>query len=483
MGPWPPRVGHEPCESTAGPPQDPTLGPSGAAEANTGGRPSPVSLRTRRSQRAALPCSGRYTRDTHVPAPRNPGSSRVPRRWSCLMGTLTALVRVEARAPKGVAEAPLAGSPTGPFPTPALLRSGTCPLRSRQAEGAWPAASATNVGTNQLRTGHRGCPDLGSPWLDACRGQAGNAGCGCEGTRACGGSALGRPRQRVGEGGPQRPRQTFGTEMRHLSLVHRSGTAHLPSHTVHTRVHTHTDNTHRDWVGSSSAPPCLFPCPSRQSRECAKPTSKPPGPGRGGAGRSSGRVLRVASAVSRSARGGGGPGVASTAQLRLSLWGIWGPGSSPPWTTEGGEKSPAPGHASGQEVTHWLGGFRCRRPVRSRFLPFLLLLPQSRQKHTGPAGKPRAQREAASRDPTKAKGASGDAERGPRATPTAHPHHEVSRWRRGGGWRQSQVLVALPVRRILQPGRVYHAPTCGAGAHGASSGHSGRAAAFDTGAA
>lgn len=70
-----------------------------------------------------------------------------------------------------------------------------------------------------------------------------------------------------------------------------------------------------------------------------------------------------------------------------------------PWTTEGGEKSLALGHASGQEVTHWLGGFCCRRPVRSRFLPFLLLLvlilPQSRQKHTGPAEKPRAQRETA----------------------------------------------------------------------------------------
>lgn len=151
-GPWPLQVGHEPCESTAGPPQDPTLGPSGAAEASAGGRLSPVSPRTRRSRRAALPCSGRHTRDTHAPAPRNPGSSRVLRRGSCLMGTRTALLSVEAPAPKGVAEAPPAGTPPGPFPTPALLRSGTCPLCARQAEGAWPAASATPVGTEQLRT-------------------------------------------------------------------------------------------------------------------------------------------------------------------------------------------------------------------------------------------------------------------------------------------------------------------------------------------
>lgn len=212
----------------------------------------------------------------------------------------------------------------GLLTTPVLLGSGTCPLRSRQAEGAWPAASATNVGTDQLRRGTGGCPGLGSPWLDACRGQNGNAGCGCEGTRACGGSALGRPRQ------PCRGRRSAKTKAniwhRNEALAFGASKRNGPpalSHTAHTRVHT--DNTRRDWVGSSSAPPCLFPCPSRQSRESTKPISKPPSPGRGGACRSSGRALRVPSEVSLSARGGGGPGVASTAQLHLSLFPSLGP--------------------------------------------------------------------------------------------------------------------------------------------------------------
>lgn len=127
----------------------------------------------------------------------------------------------------------------GLLTTPVLLGSGTCPLRSRQAEGAWPAASATNVGTDQLRRGTGGCPGLGSPWLDACRGQNGNVGRGCEGTRACGGSALGRPRQ------PCRGRRSAKTKAniwhRNEALAFGASKRNGPpalSHTVH---HTHTD--------------------------------------------------------------------------------------------------------------------------------------------------------------------------------------------------------------------------------------------------
>lgn len=213
------------------------------------------------------------------------------------------------------------GDAPGPLPH-------TCPAQIwdlpslRSAGGRGLACSLCNTcGHRAAQDGTGGCPDPGSPWLDACRGRNGNAGRGCEGLRACGGWALGRPRQRVGEGGLQRPRQTFGTEMRHLRLVHPSGTAHLPSRTLCTHVCTRTRTTPTE---TGLDPVLLLPAPHAKARNPQSPFPNTQSRARWGlqelrAG--SGSALRVPCAVSRSARGGGGPGVASTAQLCLSLWG------------------------------------------------------------------------------------------------------------------------------------------------------------------
>lgn len=168
------------------------------------------------------------------------------------------------------------GDAPGPLPH-------TCPAQIwdlpslRSAGGRGLACSLCNTcGHRAAQDGTGGCLDPGSPWLDACRGRNGNAGRGCEGPGACGGWALGRPRQRVGEGGPQRPRQTFGTEMRHLRLVHRSGTAHLPPRTLCTHVCTRTRTTP---TVTGLDPVLLLPAPHAKAGNPQSPFPNRPVPG------------------------------------------------------------------------------------------------------------------------------------------------------------------------------------------------------------